>query len=446
MRTRLLPLLLLLTAPAAAAPIPVAALHHPDPVSYEREIVPLLDAKCAACHSGSVRRGQYDVSSYESLLKGGKHGVAVVPGKPAESLLIRSAGHAAEPFMPPPKTDDPLTPQELALLTLWVERGAKGATVSRERPAVALTPLPASVRPVRALALRPDGGLLAVGRGDQVTLVEPRTGDTLRTLTDPELRPPTAHRAGVEAVALAPDGTTLASGGFREVSLWDAATGALTRRVTGFADRVVALAFSPDGKLLATGGGPATEDGEVKLIDVTTGKVVTELANAHSDTVYGVAFSPDGRTLATAAADKFVKTFEVPSGKFVRSFEGHGGHALDVAWSPDGKLLASAGADGAVKLWDFASGESVRTLGGPGKPVARLAFDGARLLAAGGDGTVRAWDAAAGAAGPALAGGDCLHALAVSPAGGLVVTGGESGEVRVYDGRDGKLVRVLAAR
>ena len=37
-------------------------------------------------------------------------------------------------------------------------------------------------------------------------------------------------------------------------------------------------------------------------------------------------------------------------------------------------------------------------------------------------------------------------ALAVSPAGGLVVTGGESGEVRVYDGRDGKLVRTLAAR
>src|SRR5438552_3786292 len=139
MRTRLLPLLLL-ASPAAAAPIPVATLHHPDPVAYEREIVPLLDAKCAACHSGSIRRGQYDVSSHESLLKGGKHGPAVVPGKPGESLLIRVAGHTAEPFMPPPKNDDPLTPQELALLTLWVEQGAKGATVSRERPAVALTP------------------------------------------------------------------------------------------------------------------------------------------------------------------------------------------------------------------------------------------------------------------------------------------------------------------
>src|SRR5947199_1935033 len=168
-------MLLLLAPPATAAPIPVVTLHHPEPVSYEREIVPLLEAKCAACHSGSVRRGQYDVSTHESLLKGGKRGPAVVPGKPAESLLIRAAGHAAEPFMPPPKTDDPLTPQELALLTLWVEQGAKGAAVSRERPAVTLTPLPARVRPVRALALRPDGSLLAVGRGDQITLVEPRT-------------------------------------------------------------------------------------------------------------------------------------------------------------------------------------------------------------------------------------------------------------------------------
>src|SRR5947209_20052039 len=101
MRTLLLTLPLLLAAPAA--PIPVATLRHPDPVSYEREIIPLLDAKCAACHSGSVRRGQYDVSGHESLLKGGKHGPAVVPGKPGESLLIRVAGHAAEPFMPPPK-------------------------------------------------------------------------------------------------------------------------------------------------------------------------------------------------------------------------------------------------------------------------------------------------------------------------------------------------------
>src|SRR3982750_1737385 len=102
MRTRLLPLLLLLAAPAAAAPLPGPPLPPPAPVSYEREIIPLLDAKCAACHSGSVRRGRYDVSSHESLLKGGKHGPAVVPGKPGESLLIRSAGHAAEPFMPPP--------------------------------------------------------------------------------------------------------------------------------------------------------------------------------------------------------------------------------------------------------------------------------------------------------------------------------------------------------
>jgi len=105
----------------------------------------------------------------------------------------------------------------------------------------------------------------------------------------------------------------------------------------------------------------------VKIIDVATGKVVTEVANAHSDTVYGVAFSPDGRTLATAAADKFVKTFAVPLRQVRAVLRGHAGHALDVAWSADGKLLASAGADGAVKLWDFASGESVRTLGGPGK-------------------------------------------------------------------------------
>src|SRR5262249_33056008 len=213
-----------------------------------------------------------------------------------------------------PIDEEPLTPQELALLKLWIDQGAKGPTgsavVAKPRPEVKLGPLPARVQPVRALAVSPDKSILAAGRGNQIHLYDPKTGAHLRSLTAPGSQPPAAHAAVVEALAFAPDGTTLASGSFREVILWDPQTGDVKHRLTDFADRVVALAFAPDGRLLATGGGAPTVDGEVKLFDVATGRPERELASPHSDTVFGVAFSPDGANLATGGADKFVKVWE----------------------------------------------------------------------------------------------------------------------------------------
>jgi WD40 repeat protein len=130
-------------------------------------------------------------------------------------------------------------------------------------------------------------------------------------------------------------------------------TGQIRQRFTGFRDRVTALDFSRDGKYLATGGGAPTEDGELRLIELPSGKIVFDKRDAHSDTIFGVRFSPDGKLLASCGADKFVKVWEVPSGKFVKSFEGHTHHVMDVGWKGDGKLLASCSADNTVKVWDY---------------------------------------------------------------------------------------------
>src|SRR5439155_26881154 len=150
----------------------------------------------------------------------------------------------------------------------------------------------------------------------------------LTTLVDPNVKTadgkavPAAHLSLVESLAFAPDGKTLASGSYQEVKLWDPESGALKQTIPGFVAQVVALAYSPDGKYLATGGGAPTEDGEVKIL-AATGKPVLDLKAPHSDTVFGVSFSPDLTKLATCGADKFVKVWEVPSGKFLKSFEGH---------------------------------------------------------------------------------------------------------------------------
>src|SRR5438876_12433527 len=72
-------------------PIKVVMLDRKEPVLYDRDIEPILANKCQFCHSGSVKEGKLDMASYETLINGGKRGRAIIPGKPAESLLVKLA-------------------------------------------------------------------------------------------------------------------------------------------------------------------------------------------------------------------------------------------------------------------------------------------------------------------------------------------------------------------
>ena len=299
----------------------------------------------------------------------------------------------------PPKSEEPLTPEELALIKLWIDQGAKAPTTRpREAEGRSSALPPASVHPVRGIAVSPDKSAVAASRGNQIHIYDAGSGTYIRSLdrSRPEDagqeagqgRPPVAGRvAGLQPRRQVPRQRQLPGsdplGRRRPASCQHAST--------GFADRVVALAFSPDSKLLATGGGAPTEDGEIKVFDVPTGKLVIDIKNGHSDTVFGVCFSPDGKMLATCGADKFVKVFEVPSGKFIKAFEGHTHHVLDVGWKADGKLLASAGADNVVKVWDYEKGEQVRTINAHTKQVTRLLFIGktGQFVTCSGDHAVR---------------------------------------------------------
>lgn len=461
MRRYLMLLTLVLAAPAVAddkkgaalKPIPVAPLDRKDSVTYEKDVAPIFAAKCQVCHAGNLTEGKFDLGTHAGLMKGGKKGPAVVPGKAEESRLWLMSSHRIKPIMPPKTEDNPLTPQEVAVLKLWIDQGAKGPAVDvRSRPKVVVGLPPALVRPVRAVAVSPDKGVVAAGRGNQVHLFDAKKGDFLRTLTDPALKAPdgkpanAAHLSLVEAMAYSPDGRTLATGSFQEVILWDPNKGTIKQRLTGFADRVVTLDYSRDGKYLATGGGAPTEDGEIKLFEAATGKLVADVKGGHSDTVFGVCFSPDGKLLAAAAADKFVKVFEFPSGKLLKSFEGHTHHVLDVGWTPDGKRLASAGADNVVKVWDYEKGEKVRDIQGHQKQVTRLTFVGkqSQFLTAGGDATVRLWNAENGGSVRQFGENkDFVYAVAASADGSVVAAGGEEGVVRLYNGQSGQLVKAM---
>ncbi len=461
MRTRLFLSLLLLAPLSVSAqdkpspgnePIKIVKIERKDPVAYENDIEPIFVKKCAFCHSGNVKEARFDMGTYEGLMKGGKRGKAITPGKGEDSLLYQSAAKMRRPMMPP-KAEMPLMPEELALIKLWIDQGAKAPTGMRTKPKVIVGLPPANVHPVRAVAVSPDKKpTIVASRSNQLHVYDATTGNYIRSLIDPNLKGPdmkpvkAAHLSLVESLAYSPDGKYIASGSFQEVILWDGATGAFKQKIIGFTDRVVALAFSADSKLLATGGGAPTEDGEVKLFDPATGKLALEIKNCHSDTVFGVSFTGDGKKLATCSADKFVKTWEIPSGKFLKSFEGHTHHVLDVGWKADGKLLASAGADNVVKVWDFEKGEQARTILAAGKQVTRLLFIGAtpQFATCAGDAQVRIWNVDNGGNTRNFTGSnDFLYAIGVSADGNLVAAGGEEGVVRLYNGQSGALLKTL---
>jgi WD40 repeat protein len=464
-----------------AGPIKVIQLDRKDPVSYADDVEPMFYKRCTVCHSGNVKEGKLDISSYESLMKGGKSGELVKPGKGDESILYKAIARTsvppARPRAMPPKGDEPCTATELALVKLWIDQGAKAPNKIREAPKPVVNAPPANVHPVRAIAVSPDKTMVAAGRGNQIHVYDAGSGAYVRSFIAPGLKGDDgkpvkgAHVSIVESMGWSPDGKWLVSGSFQEVAFWDALTGELKHKIKGFAHNVVAIAFSPDGKLVGVAGGAPTVDGECRIFQVGTWKQTFELKNGHSDTIYGIAFSPEVQIpepgqkvpdpkdknppklkminmycIATCSADKFIKVWNLADSKLVRSFEGHTHHVLDIGWSADGKLLASAGGDNTVKVWDWEKGEQARTINAHGKQVTRLLFIGkkAEFITGGGDNQVKKFAAGTGGNNGTYGGAsDFIYAIACSPDGALIATGGEEGVVRVYTAPAGQPARSL---
>lgn len=92
---------------------------------FEKKVRPLLVKRCFECHDGTKTKGGLSLASANGWKTGGDSGPAIVPGKPDESLLIRSIRYTDEDYqMPPAKRGGKLPADEIAILTKWVEMGA----------------------------------------------------------------------------------------------------------------------------------------------------------------------------------------------------------------------------------------------------------------------------------------------------------------------------------
>ena len=321
--------------------------------SFKNEIAPILVGKCIACHGQQEPKGEYQLHNYESLMKGGASGSAMVAGKPDESEIVRLI-ESTDTDERMPKEAEALSAEQVALVRRWVAAGAPFDGPDPKAPLASM--LPAQVH----------------------------------------ADPPAAYPAAVPITALAfsPDGAVLAVGGYREITLWNPTDGALLSRIKNVAERVYALEYSPDGKLLAAATGVPGSLGEVRLYNPADGSLVRHLVSL-ADVACDVTFSPDGTKLAAAAADRSIRVFDVATGAEEVLIEDHADWVLGVAWSPDGTKLVSASRDKTSKVFDSKTGDAVITYSGHGEPVYAAAFspDSTQVYSAGRDRKIHQWQA-----------------------------------------------------
>ncbi len=96
------------------------------PALTQHDVLPILLRRCTVCHGPRQQEAGLDLRTRASLLRGGKSGPAIVPGKPDESRLIRKI-RAGE--MPPKRrivevSIKPIEPAETEILARWIALGA----------------------------------------------------------------------------------------------------------------------------------------------------------------------------------------------------------------------------------------------------------------------------------------------------------------------------------
>ncbi len=294
----------------------VPALAEPEAaVSYYKKIRPIFQAKCHGCHQPAKAKGEFVMTSYDALLKGGHDGHGVLPGQPEESNLMKRLLLPREEKEAMPPKDGPLAEAELALIKRWIAEGAKDDT-----PANAVTKYDLEHPPIYTL-------------------------------------PP-----GINALDYSPDGALLAVAGFHEILLHKSDGSGLVGRLIGLSDRITAVRFSPDGTRIAATGGLAARMGEVQVWEVATQKLLLS-APVTNDTVYGVSWSPDGTLVGFGCADtKSVRAIDAKTGEQKLFMASHDDWVFDTVFSVKGDNIVSVGRDMTTKLTEVATQRFVDNL------------------------------------------------------------------------------------
>lgn len=379
------------------------------PISFYRQVRPVLQRHCAGCHQPAKAGGKLVLTTFESLQKGGEQGAGFAAGDVEGSLLIEVIS-GDKPLMP--LKAPPLSKDQVATISQWIKEGAKNDT-------------PPSVQ------------------------------DTI----SPENPPVYASAPVISALAYSPDGKTLAVSGFREILLHNADGSGLAGRLVGQSQRITSLMYSPDGNLLAATGGSPSLFGEVQFWNVADRKLARSAAFT-TDTLFGGCFSKDGTLFAFGGADNSARIIRVADMEQILKFDAHADWVMATTFSQDAKHMITVSRDRSMKLSVVENGQFVDNITSitPGALKGGLLSlrrhpQRDELLVGGSDGEPKLYkmlrtearrigdDANRIRSYPAMPGR--IFALDFSGDGSRFVAGsssGESGFVRIYSTDDAKLL------
>ena len=94
-----------------------------EPVSFHKQIRPILARQCIGCHQGATRQADLTLATVKDILTGGRKGPALVPGTPEKSILISYLTGESKPQMP--FGGKPLPDDQIELFRRWIREGAK---------------------------------------------------------------------------------------------------------------------------------------------------------------------------------------------------------------------------------------------------------------------------------------------------------------------------------
>lgn len=421
-------------------PIEPEAVSLGRPVDFARDVAPMFEANCLACHNVGVEESSLSLEDVAGMLKGGDRGPAVVPGEPDESLLLKVAAHREEPVMPPPDNDvqaKPLSPRDLGVLKQWILEGAtKGTGTSGAM--IAWRAFPSGYRAIHSVALSAEGRFAAVGRGNQLEMYDLLLGGAAGRLVDPNLSSldagggllypdGAADHDLIQTVAFSSDGSVLASGGYRAVKLWRRA-GLGEVKPFDLAG-VTAFAVSPDGTRIAVAVG-----NELRLIGLADGQ--TSSTWPLSSAASALTFASDGASVAALGADNTLSTWRLGDGQpgAARAMPSPATAVIAV-----GPRIVTAHEDGVLRVWADAE-QPERELRGHSSPVHALAVVSGRpdaAVSASDDGIVRLWNVATGESPKTFGHGAPVTGVASNPAGNVIASCGQDGSVRLWNADDG---------